>query len=151
MDSRTSRCTPPTLGSDHEQRARRSRGRSSRPTGRHTVRTALVFIYTVRITNEGDDNVQLLSRHWIITDATPGTREEVRGPGVVGRAAAAPAGRVVSVFVELRAQSTSTGVMQRARIRWSTEDGEHFDVEIAPFALHEPSTRPLDCLKVGTH
>jgi len=41
------------------------------------------FIYTVRITNEGDDRVQLLSRHWIITDAT-GHTEEVRGPGVVG-------------------------------------------------------------------
>src|SRR2546423_92916 len=41
------------------------------------------FIYTVRITNEGDDNVQLLSRHWIITDAT-GHTQEVRGPGVVG-------------------------------------------------------------------
>jgi ApaG protein len=41
------------------------------------------FLYTVRITNEGDDRVQLLSRHWIITDAT-GHTEEVRGPGVVG-------------------------------------------------------------------
>ena len=41
------------------------------------------FMYTVRITNEGDDNVQLISRHWIITDAT-GHTQEVRGPGVVG-------------------------------------------------------------------
>ena len=41
------------------------------------------FTYTVRISNEGDDNIQLLSRHWIITDAT-GHTEEVRGRGVVG-------------------------------------------------------------------
>ena len=41
------------------------------------------FTYTVRITNEGVDTVQLLSRHWIITDAT-GHTDEVKGPGVVG-------------------------------------------------------------------
>src|SRR5580693_6602871 len=41
------------------------------------------FLYTVRITNEGSDTVQLISRHWIITDAM-GKVEEVRGPGVVG-------------------------------------------------------------------
>ena len=41
------------------------------------------FLYTIRITNEGHEPVQLLSRHWIITDAT-GHVEEVKGPGVVG-------------------------------------------------------------------
>src|SRR5437773_10539928 len=41
------------------------------------------FHYTVRITNEGDDTVQLLSRHWVITDGG-GQIQEVRGPGVVG-------------------------------------------------------------------
>ncbi len=41
------------------------------------------FHYTVRITNEGDETVQLLSRHWVITDAN-GQTQEVRGPGVVG-------------------------------------------------------------------
>src|SRR6266446_10794907 len=41
------------------------------------------FLYTVQITNEGTDTVQLLSRHWTITDAM-GKVEEVRGPGVVG-------------------------------------------------------------------
>src|ERR1700686_3421131 len=42
-----------------------------------------VFQYTVRITNQGTDTVQLLSRHWIITDALDHI-EEVKGPGVVG-------------------------------------------------------------------
>ncbi len=41
------------------------------------------FLYTIRIANESDQAVQLLSRHWIITDGT-GHVEEVRGPGVVG-------------------------------------------------------------------
>src|SRR6202158_3809495 len=42
-----------------------------------------VFQYTVRITNQGTETVQLISRHWIITDALEHT-EEVKGPGVVG-------------------------------------------------------------------
>ena len=42
-----------------------------------------VFQYTVRITNQGSETVQLISRHWIITDGAQHT-EEVRGPGVVG-------------------------------------------------------------------
>ena len=50
---------------------------------RSRSRTQWFFHYTVRITNEGDETVQLLSRHWIITDAT-GRTEEVKGPGVVG-------------------------------------------------------------------
>src|SRR5208282_4553867 len=42
-----------------------------------------VFQYTVRITNEGQETVQLVTRHWIITDGA-GHVEEVKGPGVVG-------------------------------------------------------------------
>src|SRR6185295_16190785 len=41
------------------------------------------FLYTIRITNESQDTVQLVSRHWIISDATDHV-EEVKGPGVVG-------------------------------------------------------------------
>src|SRR5689334_3930462 len=41
------------------------------------------FAYTVLITNDGPATVQLLNRHWIITNAD-GHVEEVRGPGVVG-------------------------------------------------------------------
>jgi ApaG protein len=42
------------------------------------------FLYTITITNEGSDTVQLISRHWIITDGS-GHVEEVKGPGVVGQ------------------------------------------------------------------
>ena len=41
------------------------------------------FAYHVRISNEGDETAQLLSRHWIVTNAD-GDVQEVRGPGVVG-------------------------------------------------------------------
>ena len=42
------------------------------------------FLYTVTITNEGPETVQLLTRHWIITDGTAHI-EEVPGPAGVGK------------------------------------------------------------------
>ena len=92
------------------------------------------FIYTVRITNEGDDNVQLISRHWIITDAT-GHTQEVRGPGVVGEQPLLHPGESFQ-YTSNCELSTSTGIM-KGTYQMVTEDGDHFDVEIAPFALHE--------------
>ena len=95
------------------------------------------FYYTVRITNEGDETVQLLSRHWIVTDAS-GRVEEVRGPGVVGEQPVLAPGESFQ-YTSGSALKTSTGVM-RGTYQMVTEGGEHFDVEIAPFALHEPYT-----------
>ncbi len=66
------------------------------------------FHYTVRITNEGEETVQLISRHWIITDAT-GHTEEVKGPGRRRRAAGARARRIVPVHVGLPAQDFERG------------------------------------------
>jgi ApaG protein len=95
------------------------------------------FHYTVRITNEGDDTVQLLSRHWIITDGADGT-EEVRGPGVVGEQPVLAPGESFQYTSSCRLR-TSTGVM-RGTYQMVSERGDHFDVEIAPFALKEPYT-----------
>jgi ApaG protein len=95
------------------------------------------FYYTVRISNEGEDTVQLLSRHWIIKDATDHT-EEVRGPGVVGEQPVLAPGESFQ-YTSGCPLKTSTGVM-RGTYQMVTEDGDHFDVEIAPFALHEPYT-----------
>ena len=95
------------------------------------------FLYTVRITNEGDDRVQLLSRHWIITDAT-GHTEEVRGPGVVGAQPVLQPGESFQ-YTSSCELNTSTGVM-RGTYQMVTGTDHHFDVEIAPFALHEPYT-----------
>jgi ApaG protein len=95
------------------------------------------FHYTVRISNEGDETVQLLTRHWIITDAT-GHTEEVRGDGVVGEQPVLRPGESFQ-YTSGCPLKTSTGVM-RGTYQMVTEDGDHFDVEIAPFALHEPYT-----------
>ena len=95
------------------------------------------FYYTVRITNEGEETVQLLSRHWIITDANSHT-EEVRGPGVVGEQPVLAPGESFQ-YTSGCPLKTSTGVM-RGTYQMVTADGGPFDVEIAPFALHEPYT-----------
>jgi ApaG protein len=95
------------------------------------------FLYTVRITNEGDDTIQLLSRHWIITDGT-GHVEEVRGPGVVGEQPVLTPGESFE-YTSGCPLKTSTGSM-RGTYQMVTEDGTHFDVEIARFTLVEPYT-----------
>lgn len=95
------------------------------------------FHYSVKITNEGDDTVQLISRHWIITDAT-GHTDEVTGPGVVGEQPVLAPGESFS-YTSGCPLRTSSGVM-RGTYSMVTEGGDHFDVEIAPFALHEPYT-----------
>jgi ApaG protein len=91
-----------------------------------------VFQYTVRITNLGGDTVQLLSRHWIITDAVDHV-EEVRGPGVVGAQPILAPGESFkySSWCPLK---TPTGMM-RGAYQMAASDGARFDIEIAPFAL----------------
>lgn len=91
-----------------------------------------VFQYTVRITNLGTDTVQLLSRHWIITDAVDHV-EEVRGPGVVGAQPILPPGESFkySSWCPLK---TPTGMM-RGTYQMAGSEGNRFDIEIAPFAL----------------
>ncbi len=95
------------------------------------------FHYTVRITNEGDETVQLLSRHWTITDAS-GHAEEVKGPGVVGEQPVLAPGESFH-YTSGCPLKTSTGLV-RGTYQMVDEDGGYFDVEIAPFALHEPYT-----------
>lgn len=95
------------------------------------------FHYTVKITNEGDDTVQLLSRHWYITDAT-GHTEQVTGTGVVGERPVLAPGESFT-YTSGCPLKTSSGVM-RGTYSMVTEGGDHFDVEIAPFALQEPYT-----------
>jgi ApaG protein len=96
------------------------------------------FYYTIRITNESDETVQLLSRHWIITDAG-GHIEEVRGPGVVGEQPVLAPGESFQ-YTSGCPLKTSTGVMRGTYQMVVTDGDKRFDVEIAPFALHEPYT-----------
>jgi ApaG protein len=95
------------------------------------------FYYTVRITNESEATVQLLSRHWIVRDAA-GHIEEFQGPGVVGEQPMLGPGESFQ-YTSGCPLKTSTGVM-RGTYQMITGNAKHFDVEIAPFALHEPYT-----------
>jgi ApaG protein len=95
------------------------------------------FYYTIRITNEGHETVQLLSRHWIATDAT-GHTEEVKGPGVVGEHPVLAPGESFQ-YTSGWPLPTSSGVL-RGTYQMVNESGGHFDIEIAPVALHEPYT-----------
>src|SRR5689334_13758372 len=96
-----------------------------------------VFQYTVRITNQSTDTVQLLTRHWIITDALDHT-EEVRGPGVIGQQPVLQPGESFkySSWCPLR---TPTGMMQGA-YTMVRSNGEQFEITIAPFGLKAPYT-----------
>jgi ApaG protein len=95
------------------------------------------FYYTVRITNEGRSTVKLISRHWVITDAT-GHVDEVRGPGVVGVQPVLAPGESFEYTSGCRL-NTPSGVM-RGTYHMTVEDDQPFDVAIAPFALSEPYT-----------
>jgi ApaG protein len=94
-----------------------------------------LFAYTVRISNHGRTTVQLISRHWVITDAN-GETEEVRGPGVVG---AQPVLRPGETFEYTSAcpLGTAFGTMH-GTYQMVTDAGEQFDAEIAAFSLSTP-------------
>ncbi len=91
-----------------------------------------VFEYTVRVTNQGSDTVQLISRHWIITDALEHV-EEVKGPGVIGEQPVLAPGEAFK-YSSWCTLKTPTGLM-RGTYQMVRAGGERFDIEIAPFAL----------------
>ena len=93
------------------------------------------FLYTVQISNEGTDTVQLLTRHWIITDAM-GQVREVRGPGVVGEQPILAPGQKFE-YTSGCDLTTPFGSMY-GTYRMINARQEQFDIEIAPFTLTEP-------------
>lgn len=94
------------------------------------------FAYTVRIANGSTQTVQLLSRHWIITDGR-GRVEEVRGPGVIGQQPVLKPGEAFQ-YTSACPLSTPYGTM-RGTYEMRCADGTRFDAEIAPFELAIPS------------
>ena len=95
------------------------------------------FLYTVTISNEGTDAVQLVTRHWIITDGT-GHIEEVRGDGVVGQQPTLQPGESFE-YTSGCPLRTPFGVME-GTYQMVAAGGEQFDARIAPFTLSEPYT-----------
>ncbi|HYZ84224.1 MAG TPA: Co2+/Mg2+ efflux protein ApaG [Bryobacteraceae bacterium] len=96
-----------------------------------------IFEYTIRITNRSLQTVQLVSRHWIITDALNRVRE-VQGPGVVGKQPVLAPGESFQ-YSSWCSIETPTGMM-RGTYQIVDVEGKQFDIEIAPFALRSRQT-----------
>ena len=90
------------------------------------------FAYRVRITNEGAQPVKLVSRHWVIIDGT-GEREEVSGPGVVGKQPTLSAGESFT-YTSACPLSTPIGSMHGS-YQMVLDSGDSFDAEIPTFNL----------------
>lgn len=97
-----------------------------------------VFGYRVRIENAGDEMVQLLHRHWRITDGN-GRVVEVRGEGVVGEQPRLEPGESFQ-YTSGTPLPTPSGIMAGS-YQMVTEDGERFDVAIPAFSLDAPGAR----------
>lgn len=103
-----------------------------------------VFGYRIVIMNEGEETVQLLTRHWIIIDGD-GNREEVHGEGVVGHSPVLKPGHAVT-YTSYCPLPTPWGTME-GHYEMRTEDGERFEARIGRFILSKPRsivTAPLD-------
>jgi len=96
-----------------------------------------VFSYTITITNTGDIGAQLVSRHWIITDAEHKV-QEVRGLGVVGQQPLLKPGESFE-YTSGATIPTSVGTM-RGAYQMRADDGQTFDAPIPPFTLSVPRT-----------
>lgn len=94
-----------------------------------------VWAYHVRIDNVGQRKVQLMNRHWMITDAT-GLVNEVRGPGVVGEQPVIRPGEGFEYSSGTHLQ-TAHGVMY-GEYEMTDEDGNRFRVAIPMFSLDVP-------------
>ncbi|MBZ5588949.1 MAG: Co2+/Mg2+ efflux protein ApaG [Acidobacteriia bacterium] len=95
-----------------------------------------VFAYRILITNQGDRAVQLVRRHWIITDGN-GHVEEVEGAGVVGETPLLRPGASFD-YTSFCPLPTPFGTMHGTYLM-RAEDGTQFDVEIGQFSLIAPS------------
>ncbi len=91
--------------------------------------------YTVAITNNGEETVQLRTRHWIITDAS-GRQEEVRGEGVIGEQPVLAPGERFE-YTSGVPLSTASGIMA-GRYQMVTDSGERFEIEVPTFSLDSP-------------
>lgn len=96
-----------------------------------------VFSYTISIRNEGQSAAQLLTRHWIITDAN-GRVQEVRGDGVVGEQPYIEPGQTFR-YSSGAILDTPVGSMHGS-YGMVGNDGSVFDAMIKPFTLAAPGT-----------
>lgn len=93
------------------------------------------WAYTVEITNQGVDTVQLKTRRWLITDAN-GRQETVRGPGVVGKTPTLAPGQSFE-YTSGCPLTTPSGIMSGS-YQMQRTDGHMMDVTIPSFSLDSP-------------
>ena len=94
-----------------------------------------VFAYTITLRNTGSVAAQLVSRHWVITDAQ-GRVQEVRGLGVVGEQPLLEPGQTFE-YTSGTAIATAVGTMKGAYQMVAT-DGTRFEATIPEFTLSVP-------------
>lgn len=94
-----------------------------------------VFHYHIRIVNTGRRAAQLISRHWIITDANDAV-QEVRGVGVVGEQPRLEPGEAYE-YSSATSLKTPYGSM-RGRYQLVADDGTRFEAEIPEMVLVAP-------------
>ncbi len=94
-----------------------------------------VWAYQVKIENDGAETVQLINRHWRITDSL-GRLQEVRGEGVVGEQPVLRPGEAFE-YTSGTPLATPSGIMVGS-YEMVTMAGERFDVEIPAFSLDSP-------------
>ena len=97
-----------------------------------------VWAYAIEIVNASTETVQLISRHWIITDAQ-GRTEEVDGPGVVGEQPTLRPGDAYS-YASGCPLTTPSGSMVGC-YRVITDLGQNFEIAIPHFSLDLPDAR----------
>lgn len=95
-----------------------------------------LFAYHITIRNEGTQTVQLVSRHWVITNGE-GKVEHVRGPGVVGYQPLLKPGEEFQ-YTSACPLGTPVGTMH-GEFNMVLEGGETFDAAIDPFRLAVPT------------
>jgi len=100
------------------------------------LNNAHAFSYTINIQNNRSDTVQLLHRHWIITDQNNKV-EEVKGKGVVGQQPFIKPGESFE-YTSGTIINSSIGDM-KGSYTMQAENGENFDAEIPPFVLAMPN------------
>ena len=98
-------------------------------------RSTYVFAYTITMTNTGKVPAQLVSRHWIITDADSQV-QEVKGLGVVGQQPLLQPGESFE-YTSGTSLTTAVGTM-RGTYQMVAGDGKTFDAEIPQFTLSMP-------------
>ena len=94
------------------------------------------FGYEITITNNSGDDVQLMDRHWLISDAN-GQQTEVQGQGVVGQQPIIAAGQSYTYQSNIQLK-TPFGCMRGSYTFQNKYNEQLFEVSIPPFALAIP-------------